>query len=133
MKRANGRADVFTLCILCRQRIRQPNDTWSRPMGAGLSPQSVCEQLHHCLRDYNLGRTVRNNRERSNQTRRKRKVILRQEVEGRMKWICVVPQSLLQNGNKTLSTETKNKDRVTEFVLGGPSVAVALFPGRKVV
>jgi hypothetical protein len=35
------------------------------------------------------------------------------EGEGRMQWMCVGPQSLLQNGNKTLTARgTKNEDCV---------------------
>jgi hypothetical protein len=57
---------------------------------------------------------VRNNRE--NRKQRRRKVIPEQEEgEGRMKWICVGPQSLLQNGDKTLTGgEQKNEDCVKE-------------------
>jgi len=44
---------------------------------------------------------VRNNRE--NRKQRRRKVMPEQaEGEGRIQWICVGPQSLLQNGDKTL-------------------------------
>jgi hypothetical protein len=54
---------------------------------------------------------VRNNRE--NRKQRRRKVMPEQAEEGRMQWICVGPQSLLQNGDKTLTAGgTKNEDCV---------------------
>jgi hypothetical protein len=59
---------------------------------------------------------VRNNRENSRQ--RRRKVIPEQEEqEGRIKWICVAPQSLLQNGDKTLVRGTKNEDSLKKCSL----------------
>jgi hypothetical protein len=44
-----------------------------------------------------------------------------EEQEGRMKWICAAPQSLLQNGDKTLARGTKNEDSLKK-----PSLADSL-------